>query len=229
MSESTVDKVTVETIASTHLTTLLESATIRKPFDAGVRDTEWVCAKCGEPCGFLRCRSNGKYDMADAYCFTANCVGGVFCARTAYLCCDLNGRRSDDDRLNRNALVQLATRALAGEHLARMYCARIWNMLHGSGARAESQRAAPSDILITDFHLLDPEAKTLPPLAETLTDEDIQWFYQHGPRTMDHVRYHGWALGDMLSLRLSGRAWIATAITERLLRDESWRIAWGSR
>ena len=127
MSHTTL---TVDTITDEQIAALRERATVRHPVDDGARDAAWVCAKCGESCGYWRKRPMYGYDMADAHCFTANCVGGVFCSRSAYrfrVGDNRNARRSDHDRLDRNATVQLATRALAGEGFARACCTRILN------------------------------------------------------------------------------------------------------
>lgn len=113
------------TITDEQIVALRDRATVRHPDDDGARDSAWVCAKCGEPCGYSRKRPMYGYDMADAHCFTANCVGGVFCASSAFQYRPNGERRADYDRLDRNATVQLATRALAGEPYARDCCARI--------------------------------------------------------------------------------------------------------
>jgi len=129
-----MQKLTAETITDADLRAMIDAATVRHPPDDGERDAAWVCSRCGEHCGYRRKRPLYGYDMADAHCFTENCAGGSFCAREAFSMRTRDGRRSDEDRLNRNAAVQLATRALAGEPFARSLCAEILN------ARAEGSR-----------------------------------------------------------------------------------------
>lgn len=115
------------TITDEQLVALRTRATVSHPHDDGARDSAWVCAKCGEPSGYWRRRPIYGYDAADAHCFTVNCVGGVFCTRAAFTFRPhgRRGKRSDDDRLDRNAAVQLVNRALAGDGFARACCARI--------------------------------------------------------------------------------------------------------
>jgi len=119
-------KTTASTITDAQIRELRDRATVKHPHDDGERDEAWVCAKCGQPCGYCRKRALYGYDMADAHCFTENCVGGVFCARDAFRT-RIDSRRGDDDRLDRNATVQLANRALDGEGYARACCAKMLN------------------------------------------------------------------------------------------------------
>ena len=119
-------KITADTITDEQIRELRERSYVLHPADDGARDDAWVCAKCGQPCGYRRKRPLYGYDMADAHCFTENCIGGSFCAREAFRQRIEAGKGFDDaDRLNRNATIQLATRALAGEPFARARCAEI--------------------------------------------------------------------------------------------------------
>lgn len=120
-------KLTADTITDDQIRALRETATVKHPPDDGERDDAWVCGKCGEPCGYSRKRPLYGHDMADAHCFTENCIGGTFCVREAFLQRVLTGWRPNRDRYDRNAVVQLAARSLNGESYARACCAEIFN------------------------------------------------------------------------------------------------------
>jgi hypothetical protein len=56
---------------------------------------------------------------------------------------------------------------------------------------------------------------------ESITDEQIVWFYVHGPRTVDHLNAHHWATrANIKGYRERGRTLLAEMINERIAACE---------